>query len=430
MFVRRGHADPVCGQRHIHECVTLVRPGMAGQPPAVVARQLHRQPRAPAHLPGHPAADARIPAPGPGLLRLRLERIDDGQLSARPARAVPRRALPHGLPAPQGVVAEQPERGAEEVVRRMVEAGARAHHAAAGLEGLRRVELGRGRGIARVGPLADDIAVLGREDGQGAADLVADQPVVALICAPARRVIERGRARVRVIAALLVDARQAPPLPRVRAPLLARDTAVELRGVGRALLVARIVGVVERVVEAVVVDGLPNRLAEQVAAAQAADLAHDIPGCAGCQRGDGGIAAALQDGLHIHDGVARDDGQRIRGPLAALPLHAEIRLVVELEIAHARGHVVADRPQPLRIEHARVGLGPIEPDDGHDVVLEQQLHEPQRAVVVGDLDPLDAQRLELRQPRPLDIAQADGRGKAGAPMNADAGVVLRSRIIT
>ena len=151
---------------------------------------------------------------------------------------------------------------------------------------------------------------------------------------------------------------------------------------------------------------------------------------AGAQRRDGRIAAALEHRLDVDDGIARRDLCAVQRHLAALPLDAEVRLVVEFDVAHARRNVIADRLQLAWAEDAGIGLRPVDAHDRHDVVLEQQVREVQRAIVLGDFDPLDAHIPQARQPDALDFAETDRRGIAGVPMHADAGIIFGTWIIT
>jgi hypothetical protein len=79
----------------------------------------------------------------------------------------------------------------------------------------------------------------------------------------------------------------------------------------------------------------------------------------------------------------------------ALPLGVYIRLVVELDIAHAGAHQRVQMHQFLDAQPARIGIRAIEAHDGHKAFGQQQFAEIQRAVVVEDLHPLDAHAAQL-----------------------------------
>ena len=87
--------------------------------------------------------------------------------------------------------------------------------------------------------------------------------------------------------------------------------------------------------------------------------------------GDAWEVWTLEHRFDVHDGIARRNLCAIQRHLAALPFDAQVRLVVELDVAHARRNVIADRLQLARAESAGIGLRPIDAHDGHDIVLEQ-----------------------------------------------------------
>ncbi len=390
---------------------------------------MDRQSRSPPHDPADPPGDARLTSPLAHLLRLGLQCVYRRQLTIRPAVAIPRLTLPFRGPTPQAVIAQQPKRRAKIVVGRVVETTAGAHHDPARLEGLGHVQLRRRGGITRISMLTDDVTVFGGQNRQRASDLVANQLVVTLVRTPTGGIVKHGRARIGIPPAFVVHSFQAPATPGIAPPPFLRQTIIEVDRIRRALLVAGIVRIIQGMIHAVVVNCLPHRLRKEIPASQAADLTHQIPFGAGCQGGHGWIAAELEDGLHIDDGVPRDSSHRIRRHLAALPFRAQVRFVIELEIAHPGCHKVAHSRQQLLVQHPRIGLRSINAENGHDVVFQQQRREFHRAVMVGDLDPLDAHRNQLRQPILPDLSYAHDSRVAGVPMNADAGVIFGTRII-
>src|SRR5690606_19317695 len=100
-----------------------------------------------------------------------------------------------------------------------------------------------------------------------------------------------------------------------------------------------------------------------------------------------------------------------------------IRFVVELKIVNASADKRIQVDDLADVERARVGAGPVDADDGHKALREEQFGEVNGPIVVEDLDPLDAHRLHLGDPDIANLADANRRGKTGAPMDADAGVV-------
>ena len=226
-----------------------------------------------------------------------------------------------------------------------------------------------------------------------------------------------------------IHLREGTPAPGVGAPAFVADDLVEALGVSRTLLISAVIGIVQRPVARKVVDGLPDRTFEEVAAARRHDLAHQIPAAAVGQGRDGGHAAALQDDFQRRDRVLHRDLQPVDRHTAAPPFCVHVGFVVELEIAHAGPDQGIEIDQFLDAQPAGIGVRPVDAHDGHDALGQEELGEIQRAVVVENLDPLDAHGLEFGQPEFPDLAHAHRGRVPHGPVDADAGIVGGTRIV-
>ncbi|OQA38703.1 MAG: hypothetical protein BWY52_03232 [Chloroflexi bacterium ADurb.Bin325] len=363
----RGQAlDPECAVRVGDRALDL----------AVGLEQPHREIRqARVGVRAQDAAHDRGPVDRAGRsVGQRLQPRDDGQLAGQAEVAVPPVRVP-GIALPgrgqiaRAVVRDEPMAHREVAVR-----AAHPVDLARALHELR--DLGHPFGVhvradARVAAIllpADDRPALRADDRNGVAQGLLDHLIHQVEGQEAGRVIRQRVAGVLVRPPPLVDLVARPALP---GPLA--QPVVLLLADGLAFLVDRVIGVVERVVDRVVVDGHPGALGEQVGAAPADDLRDRVEPAAHAHRGQRGQAAQRDHPIGVDDEVVDDHVEPVGRHLAALPFDGQIRLVVGLEIAHARRHHPADGVLLAAADVARVGLDTVEADDGHDVRGEQAL---------------------------------------------------------
>ena len=202
---------------------------------------------------------------------------------------------------------------------------------------------------------------------------------------------------------------------------------VEFAGEGGAIAVGCVFGILRRPVARVVVDRQPDWLVEQRVAGDALDLLCQLPVAFRRQRGDGGQAAPLQNRLHIGGSRTRGDGQGIGWQLVLPPEGGPVRFAVEFEVAHARADELLHLFQFCGGEGTGVGCVAHDLDDRHDLRRQECLRQLQRVAMAGDLDPLDAQFDQLRQPERFHHV---GRRRAGtgAPVDTNACIVFRAGI--
>ena len=259
--------------------------------------------------------------------------------------------------------------------------------------------------------------------------MFAIQGVEVLIGQETGVIVHHGGAGAAPVKAQPVDFGQRTPAPGVLAPLFSRQHPVETLRKGCAFLVADIIGIVERAIARVIVDSLPYRAVEQIPAAGSDDLAHQIPAAAIGNGRNAGHATALEDDLEVGDRVLDGQLEAVDRHAAALPLGVDIGFVVEFEVAHTGADQGIDLHQFLDAQAARVGAGAVDAHDRHDAFGQQQFAEIKRAIVVEDLDPLDAHALQFGQPVFPNAADTDCGGVADRPVHADAGVICWPRIL-
>ena len=359
--------------------------------PALIQRQ-----RAPvtgvAHCTVEDGARAHrdVALPAAHHFRFGLERAHDGQHVAPPTVAVPGVVFAPTAAATQRAVAQQPKRSAKVIVGRTSEPMARPHHHAAGFQRLRHVQIGRRGRIARVAVLTDQVATLGGQDGDAAPQVAAVARIAILIGQPTGVVVHDGRAGAAAIQAQPVDLLQAAPAPGVLAPHLPGQCGIEAGRIRAPLLVADVIRVVQRAIAREVVDGLPDRAVKEILAPTRHDLAHQVPAAAVGDRGDGRHPPALQDHLQVGDHVLHRQINGVGGDAAALPFRVHIRLRIELEIAHPGANQRVHMHQVADVQGAGIGAGAIDAHHGHQPFGQEQFGKVNRAVVVENLDPLDA----------------------------------------
>ena len=209
-------------------------------------------------------------------------------------------------------------------------------------------------------------------------------------------VVGQGLAGVLVAGAALVD-----HLHRAVVPGPGGEAFKFLAGERTAFLVHRIVGVVGRVVECVVVDGKPGAAVEEIGAPLVHDAADDVVPAAGAHGGDSQESAFAKDNVGVVDEVVGDNVEPVVGLVVVFPLGGQVGFVVGFKIVYTGGHQLAHTADLAPTHAIGVGLLTEETHHGHDAGVEQAAaeFEGRSIAVVEQFHPLDVHGGEFGDPK-------------------------------
>ena len=215
---------------------------------------------------------------------------------------------------------------------------------------------------ARVTPIVspvDDRARLRADDRHGEAQVGHGGLVGQQVGEEATGIFRQGGVGVFVRGAPLVDEFKGVVIPgeggSFGGDLLPQEGVILLLGQRLAEDVDRIVRVIQRMVEGVVVNGDPGAFLKEVGAALAHHQGQRVVLLAGAHGGEGRKPSHGDDAIGVVDEVIYHDLQPILRHVAALPLGGEVGLVVGLKVADAYGD---QAPEGLLLPPADVaGVG-------------------------------------------------------------------------
>ena len=332
--------------------------------------------------------------------------LDDGQMSARPAFRVPGIVFPCQVTVAQKLVGQEPGAVAEVIVGGV-------GHVDEAEEVITGVQIGVDGRVAQVLGAPHHSAPLGGQHGHLEAENFHEEvPVRAVLEEAVAVLAQRAAGRAPLTA---------PPVDHVEG--FAEVVAFPLFGGERlAVLVDRVVGIIGRVVEKVVVDGQPSPGLKEVSTAALGHVAqgpaHEVyvvPVAAGRGGWKGRQATLLQDVLGVGNPVfGHDFGQPLPGrlPLTRAPLLPQVGLVVDLEVDGAGRQQALHPLLEFSIQATGIRLVAVEAHNGHHVVGPQLFHQPFSAVVQA-LDPFDVHGEEFGEPAPANFVQGNSGHRTG-----------------